>query len=94
LADQSKKDRANNEFKKHQRAEEGKRAMSDYEAEAAAVRANTARLKALRLARDAAEAARPAPVAAPTKKPAKKAKAAPVKLSAWLDGEKKSGRNN
>jgi hypothetical protein len=92
LADQSKKDKANTEFKKLQRAEEGKRAMSDYEAEAAAVRANTARLKALRLARDAADAARPA--VAPAKKAGKKAKAAPVKLTAWLDGQKNSGRNN
>jgi hypothetical protein len=56
LADNSKKDEANVQFKKVQRAEDGKRAMSEYESATAAVRAKTARLKALRLARDAADA--------------------------------------
>ena len=95
MAEQSKKDKANNEFKKVQRAEDGKRAMSDYEAEAVAVRAKTERLKALRLARDAAEtAARPASAAAPVKKAAKKGKAKPVKLTEWLDGQKQGGHNS
>jgi len=64
MADRSNKDEAQKQFAKLQRAEDGKRAMSDYEAEAAAVRAKTARLRALRLARDAeqAAAAPPAPV--------------------------------
>ena len=93
LADESKKDKADTEFKKLQRAEEGRRAMSDYEAEAAAERAKTARLKALRLAKEAEEAAKPKPPA-PVKKAGKKTKAVPVKLSAWLDGQKNSGRSS
>ena len=66
LADHSKKDAANVQFKKAQRAEDGKKAMSDYEASGAAVRAKTARLKALRLARDAADAAAAAAAAEAT----------------------------
>ena len=94
MADNSKTDAANNEFKKAQRVADGKKAMSEYEAEAAAVRAKTERLKAARLARDAEIAANPPPVVAPPKKAAKKAKAKPVKLSAWLDDQKKSGRSS
>jgi hypothetical protein len=41
------------EDKKEQRAREGAQAWSDYQAEVRAVREKTARLKALRLARDA-----------------------------------------
>jgi len=75
LADHSKKDEANVQFKKVQRAEDGKRAMSEYESATAAVRAKTARLKALRLARDAADAVAAAAQPAPAKKkPAKKKK--------------------
>ena len=93
MADSSKKDEANIQFKKLQRAEDGKKAMSEYEADAAAVRAKTARLKALRLARDAAEAtAAPKAVAAPKKKPAKPKKAKPATLSAWLKGQQGDGR--
>jgi hypothetical protein len=54
MADQSKKDPASAELKKAQRAADGKAAMAEYEAEAAAMRAKTERLRALRLARDAA----------------------------------------
>ena len=54
LAFRSKKDDAKAQFDKLQRAEDGKKALSEYEAEAVAVRAKTARLRALRLARDAA----------------------------------------
>ena len=50
LADDPKKHAANKEFKKARQAEEGKRAMTDYENSAIASRAKTARLKALRLA--------------------------------------------
>jgi hypothetical protein len=74
LADDSKKNVANNQFKKLRQAEEGKRAMLEYENTAAANRAKTVRLRALRLARDAEEAA--AAAAAPPvpvkKKTAKK----------------------
>ena len=94
MADQSKKDTANAEFKKAQRAEAGKKALSDYEAEAAAERAKTARLRAARLARDAAQpAAPPKPAVAAKKKAAKKGKGASGKLSDWLDDQKKGGRN-
>jgi hypothetical protein len=43
------------------KAQEAKRAFNEYEATARAVDANTARLKALRLAKEAADAAAPAP---------------------------------
>ena len=72
MADNSKKNAANVQFNKLQRAEDGKRAMMEYEAAAAANRAKTARLRELRLARDAELAANPPPV----KKPAKKKKQA------------------
>ena len=93
LADTSKKDEANVQFKKLQRAEDGRKAMSEYESEGAAVRAKTARLRALRLARDAAEAmAPPKQAAAPKKKPAKAKKEKPEALSAWLKGQQGDGR--
>jgi hypothetical protein len=48
-------DRAEASFKKEERAREGAKAMRDYEAENRAVREKTARLKSLRLAKEAAE---------------------------------------
>jgi hypothetical protein len=48
-------DRAEASFKKEERAREGAKAMRDYEAESRAVHEKTARLKALRLAKEAAE---------------------------------------
>jgi hypothetical protein len=48
-------DRAEASFKKEERAREGAKAMRDYEAEGRAVRDKTARLKSLRLAKEAAE---------------------------------------
>jgi hypothetical protein len=76
LADDSKKNAANNQFRKLRQAEEGKRAMTEYENSAIANRAKTARLRALRLARDAAEAEAlaAAPPAPPKKKKAAKKK--------------------
>jgi hypothetical protein len=73
LAD-DKKNAANNQFRKLRQAEEGKRAMTEYENAAIASRAKTARLKALRLARDAEEAAKLAanPPSLPKKKKAAK----------------------
>ncbi len=84
-------------------AREGNRSgVPDYEVAAQAVREKMARLKALRLARDASQ-----PKAAVTTKTASKsgrsAKAAPkgkgaskaaVPLSEWLDGQKDSGRKS
>ena len=58
LANNSKeaRDRAEASFKKQeQRAREGAKAMADYEAEGRAMREKTARLKLLRMAKQAAE---------------------------------------
>jgi hypothetical protein len=77
------------------RAEDAKKAMAEYQANAKAVDANTERLRALRLEREAAEAAAPKAAPAPKRKPAaKKTKAATGKLSDWLTEQKGSGRNN
>ncbi len=92
--DQSRKTVADAQFRKLQRAQDGKKAMSEYEAEQAAVRVKTARLKAARLAKEAADAA--AAAAAPpaaAKKKAKKEKPPVAKLADWLDGQQKDGRN-
>lgn len=66
------KNAANREFRKARQAEDGKRALLDYEQAAIATRAKTAKLRALRLARDAELAA--AEAAAPKVEPKKKAK--------------------
>jgi hypothetical protein len=50
-------ERAEASFKKEERAREGAKAMREYEAESRAVYEKTARLKALRLAKEAAEKA-------------------------------------
>ena len=63
---------ANREFRKARQAEDGKRALVDYENAAVAMRAKTAKLKALRLARDAEEAAAAAAAPPVAKKKAKK----------------------
>jgi hypothetical protein len=60
MADNSKKEVAQAQLAKLQRANDAKQAMADYEAEAVALRARTAQLRALRLARDAEVAAAPA----------------------------------
>ncbi len=92
MAENTKKDVAQAQFDKLQRANDAKKAMADYEAEAAAMRAKTARLRALRLARDA-ELAAAAPVAPAKTKSVRKKKAAPTTtLSDWLDSETKAGR--
>jgi hypothetical protein len=89
MADKSKHD-AGAQFAKLQRAQDAKKATSEYETAAAALRLKTERLKALRLARDAA-APPPAP-AAPKRKAKKKAPSGD--LSDWLDGQAKEGRNS
>jgi hypothetical protein len=92
----AKNDKASAELRKAQQAEDGRKAMQDYEAEAAAVRAKTEKLRALRLAREAA--APPAPVrTSPAKsgrKTSKAAKAKPRPLSDWLDDQRKDGRHD
>jgi hypothetical protein len=87
MTEKSKKNEANVQFAKLQRANDAKKATSEYETAAAALRAKTARLKALRLARDAA-APQPKP-AAPKRKSKKKNTDS---LSDWLDGQAKEGR--
>ena len=89
MAEKSKKYEANAQFGKLQRAQDAKKATSDYESAAVALRAKTERLKALRLARDAAAPA--SEPAAPKRKAKKKVTAG--KLSEWLDGQVKEGRN-
>ena len=95
--------KANDALKKLQRAEDGKKAMAEYEAQKVAVDANTARLRALRLEREAAAASAPPPVkkkaavkagakTAKTAKTAKQTKAASGKLATWLKDQKGSGR--
>jgi hypothetical protein len=62
--------RAEASFKKEERAREGTKAMLEYEAEERAVRKNTERLRALRLAKEAADKVEeaPKPVKSTTKK--------------------------
>jgi hypothetical protein len=88
-----------------QRAADGRQAMADYEAQAAAVRAKTERLRALRLAREATQ-----PPAAAKRAPSKsaggttsgaksgstsggkKGKRSAPSLSQWLSDQEKGGR--
>jgi hypothetical protein len=84
-------DAAESSFKKRERRiTEGRKAMAEHDAAARAVDANTARLRALRLARDAAEALAPAkPVkGSSTKKKtasAKKIAVAPAPAAAVIE---------
>jgi hypothetical protein len=70
-------------------AVEGAKARADYAADGVAVRKNMERLRALRLAKEAEAATRPAPVKARPKKKAAKTK---TSLSDWMSAEKDSGR--
>jgi hypothetical protein len=96
LADKSKTHTANAQFMKLQRAEDGKKAMSEYETAAAALRAKTVRLRALRLAKEAEEGS--APAKAPAAGKVKKAKASTKKssstLSTWLSEQQKDGHKS
>jgi hypothetical protein len=73
---------------------EAEKAMADYEAQGRAVRLNMERLRELRLAKEAAEAASAPPkkVAPRGTKQKKVASGGPLKLSEWLANEEKSGR--
>jgi hypothetical protein len=106
MADDAKSDKASAELRKLAQVEDGKKAMLDYEAQAAAMRARTEKLRALRLARDAAAPDAPAKTPARTsaakkpakaskaKKPAKASKAKSRPLSDWLSDQKKDGRRD
>lgn len=75
-------------------AEDGKKAMAEYEANALATRAKTEKLRALRMAREEAErSAAPAPKVKGAKAAKKTAKGPKGKLSDWLDGQRNSGHN-
>jgi hypothetical protein len=65
--------RAEANFKKEERAKEGAQAMLEYQASGREVRENMAKLKALRLAKQAAEAKEAAKPAKVTVKKARKA---------------------
>jgi hypothetical protein len=86
--EKSKKHEASAQFAKLQRAQDAKKAVSEYEIAAAEVRAKTERLRALRLARDG-DAPPAAPAAA---RPKKQKKAKSAGLSEWLDEQSKEGR--
>jgi len=89
MAEKSKKFDGNAQFAKLQRADDAKKAASEYESNAVALRAKTERLRALRLARDAA-----APAAAPAApKSRSKKKGTGSSLTDFLDGQAKEGRN-
>ena len=53
--------RAERNFKREERAQDGRKAMIEYEAQAVATRKKTARLKALRLAKEAQARNEPLP---------------------------------
>jgi hypothetical protein len=75
------------------KTQDGKNALAEYEAQAAAVRARTERLRALRLAREAA-APPPAPKRTATGKAraGKSTKGSAASLSSWLKDQQNSGR--
>ncbi len=93
LADNPQVAQANAKFKKLQREEGARKNLSEREAAEAAIAAKTARLKAERLARDAALALTSPPVAA-KKRGAKKTQAKAASLSNWLDSQSSSGRKS
>jgi hypothetical protein len=84
-----KSSRTEAQFAKMHRANTARKQLSDYETRAEALRAQTAKLKALRLARDAA-----APPQPPAAKRKGKSKGPSGKLSEWLDGQAKEGRSS
>lgn len=90
------KDAVAAQAKKDQRAKDGAEAMAQYEANALHVRQNMARLRELRLAKEAEER-KNAPVktaSAGRKKAAPKTKQKPQGLADWMKSEQDAGRNN
>ena len=91
-----KKSKPADDAKKALRAEDGRKAMAEYEAAAEAMRVKTERLRALRLARDAAGGADPNPPGSAKKTPAKRGKSKSAKgtsLSSWLQDRDDSGHS-
>lgn len=91
MTEKSNKHEASAQFAKAQRASDAKKAASDYESAAKALRAKTERLRALRLARDAAA---PQHLPAAPKRKGKKSGKSGGSLSDWLDGQAKEGRDS
>jgi hypothetical protein len=89
MSDNVLKRRANAHFRKPPGVEDGDTIMSESETIAAAVTANSARLKDLRLARDAAVHAAP-PI--PVKKSRGKKKRPAQSLSDWLKNRRVAAR--
>ena len=81
MTEKSKGYEANAQFAKVQRAQDAKKATSEYESMAAALRAKTEKLKALRLARGAAAPLQPA---AAKRKAREKARPAACRIG-WTD---------
>lgn len=74
------------------RANQGKPGKTDYDIATKAVLDNMAKLKALRLAREAAEPPRPTTVKKARGKSAKKSDKKAPALSDWLAGQQSGGR--
>jgi hypothetical protein len=66
--------RAERKFKREERAQDGRKAMIDYEAQAVATRKKTARLKALRLAKEAPARNEPLPEKPVERRPTRRQK--------------------
>lgn len=98
MADRENKNLTEAQRIRMQQAADGRKAMQEYEAEAAAVRAKTARLRALRLGAEAAAAGAARATVAAQPKTRMKGKAAKGKkkpsrtLSDWLSDQAKDGR--
>ncbi len=87
------RDRAEARFNKAARAaQEAKTGKTDRDAALKAVTDNMAKLKALRLAREAAEPVRATPVKKTRVKSAKKSAEKAPGLSDWLSGQQSGGR--
>jgi len=92
MSDNLIKRRADAHFSKLPGVEPGKTLMSEYQAGAAAVADKTARLKGLRLARDAAAVA--APPAVKVKKVRSRKKPPAMSLLDWLKNRQVAGHDN
>ncbi len=93
MDDTSEKKEANTQSAKAQRLDDARQAMAEYEAATVAIRAKTERLRALRLARDAANPPGSAKKrkTATTKKGRSSAEAS-GNLANWLSEQAKEGR--
>jgi hypothetical protein len=72
---------------------EGDKALADFEREAIAVRQNMARLRALRLAKEAEEATKAPPVTRKKATAVKNARSKAQKLSEFLVAQREAGRS-